>query len=99
MGFPVSRQSSYMYQTPSGYIFRFRVPNDLREHVGKYEFRYSLRSGALRVRKSVVPNPVKPSSYVYFVEFKSGGTMKAKDISIRDNIVTLWVDEGYSVEK
>lgn len=40
-----------MYQAPSGYIFRMRVPNDLRQIVGKTEFRYSLRTGSLRVAK------------------------------------------------
>jgi integrase len=52
MGFSVStRQPSYVYQCPSGYIFRLRVPEDLKELVGKCEFRYSLRAGALRVAK------------------------------------------------
>lgn len=51
MGFVVSTPS-YMYQSPSGYIFRLRVPKDLRAIVGKGEFRYSLRTGALRVAKS-----------------------------------------------
>lgn len=50
MGFSVS-QASYLYQTPSGYIFRLRVPGDLRELVGRCEFRYSLRAGALRVAR------------------------------------------------
>lgn len=40
-------QPTYMYQCPSGYIFRLRVPDDLRTVVGKVEFRYSLRSGVL----------------------------------------------------
>ena len=40
-----------MYQSPSGYIFRLRIPNDLRRLVGKCEFRYSLRAGALRIAK------------------------------------------------
>ena len=39
---------SYLYQTPSGYIFRLRIPGDLKKLVGKSEFRYSLRSGTLR---------------------------------------------------
>ncbi len=47
MGLVVS-SPSYMYQSPSGYIFRLRVPKDLRALVGKTEFRSSLRSGALR---------------------------------------------------
>ena len=52
MGFSVStRQPSYVYQCPSGYIFRLRIPDDLKELVGKCEFRYSLRAGALRVAK------------------------------------------------
>ena len=50
MGFSVS-VPTYMYQSPSGYIFRLRVPNDLRPLVGKSEFRYSLRSGLLHVAK------------------------------------------------
>jgi hypothetical protein len=52
MGFSVSTSSpSYLYQTPSGYIFRLRVPRDLRNVVGRTEFRYSLRSGSLRVSR------------------------------------------------
>lgn len=50
MGLVVSAPS-YMYQSPSGYIFRLRIPKDLRSLVGKCEFRYSLRSGALREAK------------------------------------------------
>ena len=42
---------SYIYQTPSGYIFRLRVPMDIKSVVGRVEFRYSLRAGALRVAK------------------------------------------------
>ena len=50
MGFSVSsrQQPSYLYQCPSGYIFRMRIPQDLKDLVGKHEFRYSLRAGALR---------------------------------------------------
>lgn len=51
MGFSVS-QPSYLYQSSSGYIFRLRVPTDLRPVVGKTEFRYSLRTDALRTAKS-----------------------------------------------
>ncbi len=50
MGFSVSNPT-YMYQSPSGYIFRLCIPCDLRSLVGKTEFRYSLRSGVLRVAK------------------------------------------------
>lgn len=41
----------YIYQSPSGYIFRFRVPKDLQQVVSRTEFQYSLRAGALRVAK------------------------------------------------
>lgn len=41
--------------------------------------------------------PQKPS-YIYIVEFKSGGTMKCKNITLKNNIVTIWVDDGYSVK-
>lgn len=50
MGFSVS-SPTYMYQSPSGYIFRMRIPNDLRAIVGKGEFRYSLRTGISRIAK------------------------------------------------
>ena len=49
MGFVIS--STYSYHTPSGYIFRLRIPKDLQLIVGKTEFRYSLRSGFLREAK------------------------------------------------
>ncbi len=48
------------------------------------------------VKNTIPPIPVEPS-YVYIVEFKSGGSMKAKNVSIKNNIVTLLVDDGYSV--
>lgn len=51
MGFVVSAAPTYVYQRPSGYIFRLRVPSDLKQVVGKVEFRYSLRAGALRLAK------------------------------------------------
>jgi hypothetical protein len=51
MGFPVSAQPSYVYQSPSGYIFRLRIPDVIKPAVGRVEFRYSLRAGALRVAK------------------------------------------------
>jgi hypothetical protein len=51
MGFSVSASPSYLYQSPSGYIFRLRIPCDLRKLVGKTEFRYSLRAGALRIAR------------------------------------------------
>jgi hypothetical protein len=57
MGFSVSAslarstQPSYMYQSPSGYIFRIKIPADLRHLVGKCEFRYSLRTGSITSRR------------------------------------------------
>lgn len=51
MGFSFSGQPSYLYHTPSGYIFRLRVPCDLKDLVGQTEFRYSLRTGKLRLAK------------------------------------------------
>ena len=51
MGFTVSRHPTYIYQTPSGYIFRLRIPCDLKILIGKSEFRYSLHTGALRVAR------------------------------------------------
>ena len=50
MGFSVSTPT-YLFHTPSGYIFRLRIPKDLKSIVGKTEFRYSLRSGFLREAK------------------------------------------------
>lgn len=59
MGFSVSPHTSRKahsapantYQSPSGYIFRLKIPNDLKKIVGKGEFRYSLRTGSLRIAK------------------------------------------------
>lgn len=42
---------AHMYPSPSGYIFRLRIPHDIKPLVGKVEFRYSLRTGALRIAK------------------------------------------------
>ena len=54
-------------------------------------------SNPVPVKKTVVPKPAKPI-YIYVVEFKSGGTIKAKKISTKNNIVTLWVEDGYRVK-
>lgn len=51
MGFVVSSAPTYVYQSSSGYIFRLRIPKDLKQVVGRVEFRYSLRAGALRLAK------------------------------------------------
>lgn len=48
---PATRNPSYFYQTASGYIFRYRIPEDLKELVGRVEFRYSLKTGSLRIAK------------------------------------------------
>ena len=58
---------------------------------------HKTESNPAPTKKAVVPKPAKPS-YIYIVDFKSGGTMKAKEISIKNNIVTLWVEDGYSVK-
>ena len=66
MGFSVSASPNTSYKAPSrkvhsapaniylsssGYIFRLKIPNDLKKIVGKGEFRYSLRTGSLRIAK------------------------------------------------
>ena len=51
MGFRVSAAPTYLLQTPSGYYFRLRIPEDLQPLVGRGEFRYSLKCGALRIAK------------------------------------------------
>ena len=47
---------------------------------------------------SIEPKKPQKPSYIYIVEFKSGGNMKCKNITIKDSIVTIWVDDGYSVK-
>lgn len=42
---------SYLLKHPSGYIFRYCIPQDLKNIVNKTELRYSLRSGSLTVAK------------------------------------------------
>lgn len=48
---PKATPPTYLYQTPSGYIFRLRVPLDLKPLIGKGEFRFSLGTGSLREAK------------------------------------------------
>lgn len=48
-------------------------------------------------KKTAVPSPAQPN-YIYIVEFKSGGTMKAQKISKHNKIVSLWVDDGYRIK-
>ena len=42
-----STSPSYLFRNPHSYCFRMGVPEDLREIIGKREFRYSLRTGRL----------------------------------------------------
>ncbi|MFC1877097.1 SpoIIE family protein phosphatase [Thermodesulfobacteriota bacterium] len=42
-----SKSSSYLFRNPHSYNFRMGVPADLRDVVGKREFRYSLKTGKL----------------------------------------------------
>jgi len=51
MGFSFSAQPAFLYQSSSGYISSLRIPKDLKALVGKTEFRYSLRTGALRAAR------------------------------------------------
>jgi integrase len=51
MGFCHSGTANYLYQHPSGYFFRYRIPQDLKAVVGKTEFRYSLRTGIFRIAR------------------------------------------------
>jgi|GEM_PF-2944703 len=51
MGFCFSGTANYLYHHPSGYFFRYRIPQDLKAVVGKTEFRYSLRTGIFRIAR------------------------------------------------
>ena len=78
MGFVVS--STYTYHTPSGYIFRLRIPKDLQRIVGKTEFRYSLRSGFLREAK-VRAQAIAHYIHGLFEKVRHNMTAFTKDIS------------------
>ncbi len=43
-----TRLPAYLYQSPHGYIFHLRIPLDLKDLIGKIEYRYSLRTGSLK---------------------------------------------------
>ena len=43
---------TYLLPHPSGYIFRYSIPKDLRPIIGKSELRYSLQTGILNVAKA-----------------------------------------------
>ena len=42
-----TKSPSYLFRNPHSYCFRMGVPEDLRDIIGKREFRYSLRTGRL----------------------------------------------------
>lgn len=42
---------TYLLPHPSGYIFRYAIPKDIRPIIGKSELRYSLQTGILNVAK------------------------------------------------
>ena len=43
--------STYLLRLPSSYYFRFHVPVELQNTIGKKELRYSLRTGAISEAK------------------------------------------------
>ncbi|MBU1566062.1 MAG: hypothetical protein KJ630_10585 [Proteobacteria bacterium] len=45
----------------------------------------------------VAPETIN-ASFFYIIALKSGGIMKAKEISMNEDILTIWVDDGYSVK-
>lgn len=45
-------EPTYLYRHPSSYIFRLRVPHDIRGFIGKSELRYSLQTGSFGEAKS-----------------------------------------------
>lgn len=78
-GFPRYTQRkcpSYLYRHASGYIFRIRVPCDIRPFLGgKTEFRQSLRTGALgeaKYRTRVMAAHAQRT----FRNIRNGGDMK-----------------------
>ena len=42
-----TRTATYLVRTPYSYCFRYAVPSDLQDIVGRRELRYSLRTGYL----------------------------------------------------
>jgi hypothetical protein len=44
-----SKNPSYIHKLPSGYIFRYTIPKDIRPYIGKTELRYSLKTGKIGV--------------------------------------------------
>lgn len=44
--------ATYVFQRPSGYYFRFRLPADVKALVCKSELRYSLQTGSFPLAKS-----------------------------------------------
>ena len=71
---------SHIYQHPSGYIFRYRVPKNLQPHVPQTEFRYSLRTGSLRVAKH------RAKRLTCFVEDLLNDFKREKEMPTRDEI-------------
>jgi hypothetical protein len=49
------------------------------------------------IKPITIPKPIEPR-YIYIVEMKSGGRMKVKHVTVDKNIVTLWVEDGYSIK-
>ena len=45
---------TYLVRTPYSYCFRYTIPQDLREVVGKSEIRYSLKTGYIGKAKVMV---------------------------------------------
>lgn len=79
MGFSVSAPT-YLFHTPSGYIFRLRIPKDLKTIVGKTEFRYSLRSGFLREAK------LKAQAIAYYINELFGKVRNNMTVFSKDMI-------------
>lgn len=77
------RSTPNMYQSPSGYIFRLKIPNDLKGIVGRCEFRYSLQTGSLRIAKQRAQSI---SSYLH----QLFGKLRSRELELsQDQIVAL----------
>ena len=48
----LNKSPSYLIRNPHSYCFRMIAPKDLRDIIGRREFRYSLKTGSLSIAKS-----------------------------------------------
>lgn len=69
-----SKNPSHIHKLPSGYIFRYTIPKDIRPYLGKTELRYSLKTSKIAVA-TLKAHKMSRVTQCVIKNIREGGTM------------------------